>query len=138
MTIEVPNAPGAAPIVGEAAPSVETEPTETLVDIEGFMKVKLRVARVVAAEPVPKSKKLLRLTVDLGPLGSRRILAGIAQHYEPESLIERKIVVVANLRPAKLMGLESQGMLLAASTEDGSALRLVDPGQEMPPGATVR
>ena len=109
------------------------------IDIEHFAKLKLRVAQIEAAEAVPKSKKLLKLQVDLGvQLGKRQILAGIAQFYAPETLLGRKIVVVANLKPAQLMGLESQGMLLAASNEDNSKLILVDPGQEMELGATVR
>lgn len=108
------------------------------IDIDYFAKVKLRVARIEAAEAVPKSKKLVRLQLDLGPLGKRQILAGIAQFYTPESLVGQKIVVVANLKPAVLAGLESQGMLLAASTEDMSALCLVQPGPDMPEGSIVR
>jgi methionyl-tRNA synthetase len=114
-------------------------PTEELVEFDQFMKIKLRVGVVEAAEPVPKSKKLLRLQVNLGPqLGVRQLVAGIAQYYAPETLIGRKIVVVANLKPAKLMGVESQGMLLAASSDDGSQLCLVDPGAALPAGSTVR
>lgn len=108
------------------------------IDIEHFMKVKLRVARIEAAEPVPKSNKLLKLQLDLGPLGKRQILSGIAKFYTPETLIGKKIIVVANLKPAKLMGIESQGMLLAASSDDGSSLIIVDPGQSMPEGSVVR
>ena len=104
-------------------------PADELIDIEHFMKVKLRVARIEAAEAVPKSSKLLKLQLDVGPLGKRQILSGIAKFYTPETLIGRKIIVVANLKPAKLMGLESEGMLLAASSEDGSSLVLADPGQ---------
>lgn len=112
---------------------------EDLIDIELFAKVKFRVGKIEAAEVVPNSRKLLRLEVDLGEqLGRRQILAGIQQFYSPESLIGKKIVVVANLKPAKLAGLESQGMLLAASSEDMSFLRLIDPGDEAPLGANVR
>lgn len=117
------------------------EPAQSaeLVDIEHFMKVKLRVARIEGAESVPKSKKLLKLQLDVGPeMGKRQILAGIALSYQPEALIGKKIVVVSNLKPATLMGHESQGMLLAASSPDGSRLTLVDPGQEMEPGDIVR
>lgn len=118
---------------------VPTPVASDLVDIEHFMKTRLRVARVEAAEAIPKSKKLLKLQLDLGSeLGKRQILAGIALHYPPESLIGRKIVVVSNLKPAQLMGHESQGMLLAASSPDGSRLKLIDPGQEMEPGDIVR
>lgn len=109
------------------------------ISIEEFAKVKFRVARVVAAEAVPKSSKLLKLTVDVGPeIGQRQILSGISKFYTPEQLIGRKIVVVANLKPATMMGLDSQGMLLAASTADLSSLIVLDPGQDMPEGAEVR
>jgi methionyl-tRNA synthetase len=132
----------ANPSLAAPAPANPTEaspvPPEDLVDIDYFAKVKLRVARVEHAEAIPKSKKLLKLQLDLGPLGKRQILAGVALHYTPESLIGKKIVVVANLKPAQLMGHESQGMLLAASSEDGSKLIIVNPGEEMDPGATVR
>ncbi len=111
----------------------------TEIDIEQFLNVELRVAVVEAAEAVPKSKKLLKLSVNLGEkLGSRQILSGIAQFYTPEALIGKKIVVVANLKPAQLMGLESQGMLLASSNDDLSKLIIIDPGQDMEPGAIVR
>ena len=116
-----------------------TEAQQDLIDINDFMKIKLRVARIDSAEPVPKSEKLLKLQVDLGPeLGKRQILSGIAKFYSPESLVGRRIVVVANLKPAKMMGQESQGMLVAASNADLSSLVIVDPGQEMEIGATVR
>ena len=84
------------------------------IGIEDFAKVDLRVAQILVAERVPKADKLLRLEVDLG-YEKRQILAGIAQYYEPEKLIGRKIVIVANLAPRKMRGLESNGMLLAAS-----------------------
>lgn len=90
-----------------------------------IQKVKLRTAKIIEAEAVPKSEKLVKLKVDLGN-EQRQILAGIAKHYSPESLIGKTIVIVANLKPAKLMGMESQGMLLAANAEDGS-LGLVIP-----------
>ena len=133
--------PGTVTLPTEAAPAAPVPPPapEELLDYEQFMKTKLRVATIEAAEAVPKSKKLLRLQVNLGPqLGTRQLVAGIAQYYAPENLIGKRIVVVANLKPAKLMGVESQGMLLAASTEDGAKLCLVDPGPDMPAGATVR
>ena len=82
------------------------------------MNVELRTAKVIAAEAVPKSKKLIKLQVDLGT-EQRTILAGIAEAYQPESLVGRTIVIVANLKPAKLMGIESNGMVLAASPEGG-------------------
>lgn len=118
--------------------AAQPQPVDDLIDLEYFSRLKLRVARVEAVEAVPKSTKLLKLQVDLGPLGKRQVLAGIAQYVTPESLLGRKIVVISNLKPAKLMGQESQGMLLAASSEDGTLLSVVDPGQDMPPGSTVR
>src|SRR5439155_1653099 len=80
--------------------------------IDEFQKIDLRVALVLAAEAVPKSKKLLKLRVSLGT-EERTVLAGIAEHYAPADLVGKKVVVVANLAPAKLMGIESQGMVLA-------------------------
>jgi methionyl-tRNA synthetase len=107
------------------------------VTIDDFMKVELRVGEVLAAEAVPKSKKLLRLSVDVGEAEPRTILAGIAKAYAPEALVGRRIVVVYNLKPATLMGIESNGMVLAASVDDGlPSLLAVDPS--MPPGARVR
>ena len=83
------------------------------------MKVQLRVAEVIEAEKVPKSEKLLKLKVKLDN-EERQVIAGIAKSYEPENLIGKKVVIVANLQPAKLMGLESKGMILAVETKDGS------------------
>jgi len=112
---------------------------ENLIDIEQFAKVELRVGRVESAEMVPKSKKLIKLQVDLGPaLGKRQILSGVAQYYTPESLVGKHIIVVANLKPATLMGEQSQGMLLAASNADGSALNILEPASNIELGATVR
>jgi methionyl-tRNA synthetase len=126
----VPNAPAAAPSSTVAAASQER------LSIDEFMRVDLRVAQVLTAERVPKSKKLMKLWIDLG-YEQRTIVAGIAEAYEPESLVGRKIVIVANLRPAKLMGIESNGMVLAASSEDGKPMLLaVD--QEAQPGMRVR
>jgi methionyl-tRNA synthetase len=107
------------------------------ISIDDFMKVELRTAVVLEAEAVPKSKKLLKLIVDLGT-ERRQILAGIAQHYSPEQLIGTTIVVVANLKPATLMGMESQGMVLAASNADGllSLVRPVD--APIGPGGLVK
>ena len=93
-------------------PTASTLPAH--ITIDDFAKVDLRVAQVLVAERIPKADKLLRLEVDLG-YEKRQILAGIAQYYEPEKLIGRKIVIVANLAPRKMRGLESNGMLLAAS-----------------------
>jgi len=107
-----------------------------LISIEEFGKVQLRLAKVLEAGRVEGADKLLKLKVDLGG-ETRQIVAGIAKHYEPQSLVGKLIVVVANLRPAKLRGEVSQGMLLAASDENGN-LALVTVEKELPPGSTVR
>ncbi|WP_188883474.1 methionine--tRNA ligase subunit beta, partial [Alicyclobacillus cellulosilyticus] len=106
-----------------------------IIGIEQFDQVEMRVAQVVAAERIPGADKLLRLEVDLG--GERRqIVSGIAQHYAPEALLGRKVVVVTNLKPAKLRGVMSYGMVLAASA--GDRLQLVTVPDDMPNGAEVR
>jgi len=110
--------PDAAPTPEKSVTSVlSSSPGETsTISIDDFAKVDLRVAQIVVAERIPKADKLLRLEVDLGPSFPRRqILAGIAEHYAPESLIGRKVVIVANLAPRRMRGLESQGMVVAAS-----------------------
>ncbi|MCC7035113.1 MAG: methionine--tRNA ligase [Acidobacteria bacterium] len=104
--------------------------------IDDFMKVQLKVARILEASNVPKSKKLVQLKVDVGEAEPRTILAGIAESYQPEQLVGRTIVVVANLKPAKLMGIESNGMVLAASPEGGGALLLN--AEPAVPGTRVR
>jgi methionyl-tRNA synthetase len=109
---------------------------ESRITIDEFMKVDLRVARVLEAEAVPKSKKLLKLKVDTGR-DQRTIVAGIAEAYQPEQLVGRTIVIVANLQPAKLMGVESNGMVLAGSPDGGPPI-LVSFDSEVPPGARVR
>ena len=100
------------------------------------MNVELRVARVLAAERVPKSKKLIQMRVDAGS-DERTIVAGIAEAYEPETLVGRTIAVVFNLKPAKLMGVESNGMVLAGSPEGGKPV-LVSFEESLPPGSRVR
>jgi len=103
---------------GTQNPEPRTAPDDSRISIDEFMKVELRTAKVIAADAVPKSKKLIKLQVDLGT-EQRTIVAGIAEAYSPESLIGRTIVIVANLKPAKLMGIESNGMVLAASPDGG-------------------
>ena len=100
------------------------------------MKVELRVAKVLGAERVPKSNKLLKLLVDAGT-EQRTIVAGIAEAYEPESLVGRTVVIVFNLKPAKLMGVESNGMVLAASPENGKPT-VVGFDEAPSPGTRVR
>ena len=110
-----------------AAASAEQEvapPEEQFITIDDFLKVELRVGEVKVAERIPKADKLLRFEIDLGEEKPRQILAGLAEYYEPEKLIGRKVVVVANLKPRKMRGLESQGMICAASLteEDNPAI----------------
>lgn len=108
------------------------------VDIDLFARIKFRTATILSVELVPKSKKLYQLQVDVGELGKRQIVSGIAQHYTPEELVGKQIVIIANLKPAKLMGVESQGMLLAASTEGDGSLALLTPDKPITSGARVR
>ena len=120
------------PPVEQATPAA----TDSRISIDDFMKVELRVARVLEAEPVPKSKKLMKLKVDVGT-EHRTIVAGIAEAYQPEQLVGRTIAIVFNLKPAKLMGVESDGMVLAASVDGGRPV-LVSFDEPVPPGARVR
>ena len=115
-----------------AAPATD----DARISIDDFTKVELRTAKVLEAEAVPKSKKLVKLTVDAGT-ERRVILAGIAEAYQPEDLVGRTIVIVANLKPAKLMGIESNGMVLAASPEGGKPMLLSLP-EGVEPGWRVR
>ena len=127
----------AASSADAAAKDNEQGADTSLISIDQFGAIKLRTAVVLEAERVPKSEKLLKLQVDLGT-EKRQILAGIAKHYAPEDVIGKTIVVVANLKPAKLMGMESQGMVLAASNADGK-LTLVSPiDAGVGPGSEVR
>lgn len=98
----------------------EGQETDNFITIDDFLKVELRVGEIKVAERIPKADKLLRFEVDLGEEQPRQILAGLAEYYDPEKLIGRKVVVVANLKPRKMRGLESQGMICAASLEDDS------------------
>lgn len=119
-----------------AAPGVAGLQALPELTIDDVRKVDLRVAKVIAAEPVPKSSKLLKLQVDLGT-EQRQIVAGIAQHYAPADLVGKTIVVVANLKPARLMGQESRGMLLAASDESGR-LAVLTTLADIPPGSGIK
>jgi methionyl-tRNA synthetase len=120
-------APASAPAAGGEGDKIT---------IDDFMKVDLRVAKVLAAEKVPNSRKLVKLSIDVGT-EQRTLVAGIAEAYEADQLVGRTIVMVFNLKPAKLMGIESNGMVLAASP-DGGKPTLVAFDQEVPPGTRVR
>jgi methionyl-tRNA synthetase len=119
----VPAAPAALPAAGDR------------IDITDFAKVELRVAQITGAERIPGAKKLLKLSVDLGS-EQRTLVAGIAESYAPETLVGKKVAVVANLKPAKLMGVESNGMVLAASP-GGKAVLLTFDG-DVPLGTKIK
>jgi methionyl-tRNA synthetase len=128
----------ATPPAAAAPPTAAAPPPPAATDritIDDFMKVDLRVAKVLTAEKVPNSRKLVKMTIDVGE--QRTLVAGIAEAYEPEQLVGRTVVIVFNLKPAKLMGIESNGMVLAASPDGGKPI-LVGFDQDLPPGTKVR
>lgn len=108
---------------------------EGRIGLEDFSKVDLRVGLVLRAERIPKSDKLLKLEVDIGS-EKRQVVAGIGRKYEPEALVGRRIILVANLKPAKLMGVESNGMVLAAT--EGDVPILATFAEEVTPGAKLK
>ena len=110
---------------------------QTELTIDEFARVQLRAGKVVEASAHPNADRLLVLKVDIGS-EVRQIVAGIAKYYDPRDLVGKTIVIVANLKPAKLRGVESQGMLLAASTDDDSVLRLVTVDGDIAPGSAIR
>jgi methionyl-tRNA synthetase len=127
VTAQVPT-----PIAAAPAPAAPAQIT-----IDEFMKIQLKTAKVLTAERVPKSEKLLKLQVSLGEgAEQRQIVAGIGKKYEPETLIGKTIIIVANLKPAKLMGIESQGMVLAAGDSEVRGLATIF--EEVDPGTKVK
>ncbi|MFI5184325.1 MAG: methionine--tRNA ligase subunit beta [Vicinamibacteria bacterium] len=116
-------------------PTAAPVPGGDKIDIADFAKVELRVALVKEAEKIAGSKKLLKLQVDLGT-EMRQVVAGISEAYAPEALVGKKIVLVANLKPAKLMGVESNGMVLAASLDGKAVLCTFD--ADVPPGTKIK
>jgi methionyl-tRNA synthetase len=131
-----PKTPKERPSVQERPASEQPAvPAQEQISIEDFLRIQLRVGTVTAAERVPNADKLLKLTVDLGD-ETRTIVAGIAEMYEPDEVAGKQVVIVANLAPRKMRGIESQGMLLAADVE-GQAI-LLHPETAVPPGARVR
>jgi len=138
--------PGARPVTESSVPSqptataptppsVPASPAPLQITIDEFMKIQLKTARVLSAERVPKSEKLIKLQVSLGA-EQRQIVAGIGKKYEPDTLVGKTIVIVANLKPAKLMGIESQGMVLAAGDTDVQGLLTIQ--EEVDPGTKVK
>jgi len=128
--------PEAVPALGPVPTKVEVAPAGVaLVEYTDFQKVQLRTAKILEAEKVSGADKLLRLQVESGG-ETRQIVAGIALHYEPAALIGKTIVIVANLKPAKIRGVESNGMLLAASA--GKDLRVITVDGDLPTGSVVK
>ena len=139
-----------ADAVGAAAPATQPAPPMThateadavgvtnLIEIDDFAKVDLRVGQVLSAERIPKADKLLLIKVDIGEEQPRQVLAGIAQYYEPEKLIGRKVVIVANLKPRKLRGYESQGMVVAASYGEEGRPVIATFTEDVPNGARLK
>jgi len=105
-----------------------------MINFDDFKKLDMRIARILKAEKIEGSSKLLKFQIDIGD-EEKQLVAGLAKHYNPEDLVGREIVVVVNLEPKKLMGVESQGMLLAASKNDD--IVLLQPDREIEPGSKI-
>lgn len=118
----------------ETAPNSDENPSKPIISIDDFSKIQLKVAQVIACEKVPKSDKLLKLTLQVGQ-EQRTVLSGIAEHYEPEKLISKNVVLLNNLAARKMRGIESQGMILAAA--DGDALRLLTVDGDIANGSDI-
>ena len=118
---------------GETRKTAAAAPVKPQIDLGTFQQLDLRVGRIISAEKIVKSDKLLKLEIDIGE--PRQVVAGIAQHYEPGDLMGKQVIVVVNLKPAKLMGVESHGMVLAAKSD--GRLFIISPEKDVSPGATV-
>ncbi len=127
--------PSQQPLAEPTPPATPAPPPPPQITIDEFMKIQLKTAKVLSAERVPKSEKLIKLQVSLGT-EQRQIVAGIGKKYEPDALVGKTIVIVANLKPAKLMGIESQGMVLAAGDTDVQGLLTIQ--EEVDPGTKVK
>jgi methionyl-tRNA synthetase len=127
------SSPAPAPTPAAAAPAASAD---TRISIDDFLKIDLRVAKVLTAEKVPNSKKLMKLSIDVGT-EQRTLVAGIAEAYEAEQLVGKTVGIVFNLKPAKLMGIESNGMILAASPEGGKPVLVAFDG-DIAPGSRIR
>ncbi len=140
MEEKTPQPPTPAEQPAATAPKPEAAatpaaPEKKLLSIDKFAQIELRVAKIISAEPIENADKLLKLQVDLGE-EQRQIVAGIAKAYDVEALVGRKIIVVANLKPARLRGVESQGMLLAADLDGRPIVATFD--EDVAPGTRVR
>jgi methionyl-tRNA synthetase len=129
--------PDTASVASTSAPAAENPLKELKPEIvfDDFAKLDIRVGKVLKAEKMEKSNKLLKLLVDTG-IDQRTILSGIALHYSPEEMVGKQVTLIANLAPRKMMGIESQGMILMAEDKDGK-LKLVQPVEEVRPGSQV-
>jgi methionyl-tRNA synthetase len=136
--IREPSASDSSKTPSLQSPATEVEELTSFIEIDDFAKVDLRVGQVISAERIPKADKLLLLKIDLGEAQPRQILAGIAQYYEPEKLIGRKVVIVANLKPRKLRGYESQGMVVAASYGEEGRPVIATFAEDVPNGARLK
>ncbi|MGB9179059.1 MAG: methionine--tRNA ligase [Pyrinomonadaceae bacterium] len=137
-TKPAPPMQGATEADAVPAPAKEEERGANVIEIGDFAKIEMRVGEILTAERIPKSDKLLRFTIDLGEAQPRQILAGIAEYYEPEKMIGRKVIVVANLKPRKLRGFESQGMVLAASIGEEGRPVIATFTEDVPNGARLK
>jgi methionyl-tRNA synthetase len=120
-------------------PKAEAQPkaAKPTIAFDDFTKMDLRIGTITAAERVPKADKLLKLTIDIGEAEPRTVVSGIAQHITPEQLPGKQVLLLCNLEPRKMRGVESQGMVLMAEDADGK-LRFVQPSDEVPSGSEVR
>jgi methionyl-tRNA synthetase len=134
---QAPSLEPPAPSPQHPAPSSTPAVESPKISIEDFAKVEMRTGEIKTAEPIPGAKKLLKLTVDIGT-EVRQVCAGIAEFYQPEKLIGMKVVLVTNLQPRKLRGVESNGMIVAASIGDQGRPVLVTFAEDVPNGARLR
>jgi methionyl-tRNA synthetase len=130
-----PASPEEKPAEAPSQKAEEKPPETPRISIDEFAKVQMRVGQVLEAEKIEGSRKLLKLRVDIGN-EVRQVVAGISEAYEPESLLNKKVIIVANLKPAKLMGVESNGMIVAAS--DGGRPVLATFNEDVPNGSLLR
>ena len=122
---------------GDALPDTKVSDPEKKAEVtyDDFAKLEFRIGKILHAEEVPKSSKLLRFTVQLGS-ETRTIMSGIKKHYKPEDLVGKRVMIVANLAPRKIAGVESQGMIVAAEDDDGN-IALMTPMSKMPSGSII-
>jgi methionyl-tRNA synthetase len=126
----------ASDIESNSSVEVKVEPIKDTIEFDDFVRMDIRVAKIIGAQKVPKADKLLQLELDLGS-EKRTVVSGIAAHYKPEEIVGQKVSLLANLAPRKLRGVVSQGMILMAEDSNGK-LTFVDPGKDSEPGSIIR